>query len=513
MSKRIRFGEPFEPEVPIEELPPSSLILNYPGGQHQASFKVYIIQKVYEEIWGHLLETPNIESGGVLVGHPFKTFDGKITFVIVTAIIPQHSDDRSVGHFTVGPRETAQARTELELTYPGLVAVGWYHSHPGHGIFLSSQDMTIVRSIYNTSWNIALVIDPKRKREGIFVGAEGKQLGGSGYDQLNRSWISLRETPDCIKAINLYNQWKTNQDTQNNLQRLVRSSDQLKHWRVKGGYRDIAKSQKQVAPNPTPPSQQSSPTPPVLPYQPPPQPSRTSPKSSKKWLWVSALGMFLLGLFFCAAAFRITGKANPFGVLGILSFGFILSLVVVVPAWYVVSAQGSESSTFSDAATSPKQQIYSRLIPLAIIILVISSWCSLFWYTYAVGYEAVSEPSVVSPAEIATFTPFPTSTLTPIPPTNTPTAPPFPTNTPTSTPSSTDTPTSIPPTPTPAVTETFTPAAENESNSDQTTESTTLSPVPAASSTAPAQDNGNVLTNTETITETDPITNATETQP
>lgn len=515
MTSRISFGEPIEPEIPIEELPPASLILRDPSGQRRAPFQVYMIQKVYEEIWNHIMQTPNIESGGVLVGHPFGTFDGKTTFVIVSAAIPQHSDNRSVGHFTVAPREIDQARTEIELTYPGLTAVGWYHSHPGHGIFLSGQDMTIVRSIYNTSWNIALVIDPKKEKEGIFVGAEGERLGGHGYDQLGRSWISLRETPDCIKAINLYNQWKTNRDVLNRLQNLIQDSTQLKHWQIKG-YQGLPNPQENSISRPAPSVQQPSQAHSVPSYQPPPQPARASRKSEKKWLWLSASGMILLGLFFCVAAFRITNEANPLEVLGFVGLGFLFSLVAVVPAWHVISAQGVETSAFSGSVTSSSLQNYSRFIrrgSLAIITLVILSWCSLFWYTYSVGYKAVSEPPVVLPVETATFTPFPTSTFTPIPPTDTPTVLPSPTDTSTSIPSPTDTPTSPPPTPTPDVTETFTPVAESESSSEQTTESTTQSPVPADSATAPAQDNGNVLTSTETITGTDSITDTTETQP
>ena len=176
MNNRIRFGEPIELEVPTEALPPGDLLTaGSTKSQQRMPFQVYIVEDVYTAMWRHVNESPNIESGGVLVGHPFKTDNDQTTFVVVVGAIPQHSSDRSVAHFTVGPSETAAARMVIEQQYPGLVLVGWYHSHPGHGIFLSGQDMTIVRSIYNSPWHIAIVLDPIRKSEGILWGQKGQR--------------------------------------------------------------------------------------------------------------------------------------------------------------------------------------------------------------------------------------------------------------------------------------------------------------------------------------------------
>jgi proteasome lid subunit RPN8/RPN11 len=48
--------------------------------------------------------------------------------------------------------------------------VGWYHSHPGFGIFLSSSDEFIQRSFFsNRLWYIALVVDPIAEDWGAFA--------------------------------------------------------------------------------------------------------------------------------------------------------------------------------------------------------------------------------------------------------------------------------------------------------------------------------------------------------
>lgn len=244
MRQHIRFGEPFELTPPEEILPPNDLIIVDSGSNQRRSenFQIYIVDRVFGNIWEHLESNPDVEAGGLLVGHPFKCIDDPdITFVIITGAIRQDSDNRSVGHFTVGPRDIAVARGELEQKYPGLVVVGWYHSHPGHGVFLSGQDMQIVRSIYSADWHVALVIDPHQGERGkavFFQGAEGKKVPG---------WIELKETPVSVTAMALYNQSQellaqrqieTARNLLIDLKRLEEEQS-MTHWRRRGGYRDV----------------------------------------------------------------------------------------------------------------------------------------------------------------------------------------------------------------------------------------------------------------------------------
>jgi len=43
------------------------------------------------------------------------------------------------------------------------LVVGWYHSHPGHGCFLSSTDIGTQRSMFSKAYHSAIVIDPLRR--------------------------------------------------------------------------------------------------------------------------------------------------------------------------------------------------------------------------------------------------------------------------------------------------------------------------------------------------------------
>ena len=64
----------------------------------------------------------------------------------------------------------------LEEEYPGKRIVGWYHSHPDFGVFLSDLDLFIHRNFFNFPWQVAHVFDPVREEEGLFVWRDGEPV-------------------------------------------------------------------------------------------------------------------------------------------------------------------------------------------------------------------------------------------------------------------------------------------------------------------------------------------------
>lgn len=454
MSDRIRFGEPIEPPIPVEKLPPRSLLVNRANIRRDEPFQVYIVQSVYEEVWGHVSGSPRIECGGVLIGHPFQTLDGSITFVIVAGAIPQHSDNRSVGHFTVGPREIAAAREVMERKYPGLIPVGWYHSHPGHGIFLSGQDMTIVRSIYNSSWHIAMVIDPLHREEGVFVGAEGMQIGGQGGGALGTSWIGLRDVPDNVKAIALYDWARERRDeghpdlairALNKLQSLVQTSEELRHWREHGGYPNVAQMVADLSKLTRPfhiyklyedgkrafeagqwrdaiecfetlihsestyreadehlaLARRKLEREPPRPM--PPEPMRKQSQLSSVWLASSVVLTILFAVSFALGSVFFSHRVNSLIVTG---WGILLSLLAAFTAAYVVV---SKETVGADQPSSPRRATRSTyLIAERIGALVLMGLVVMIWVSYGLFASSMSRS-------------LPTATVSPVPSTLSPT--------------------------------------------------------------------------------------------
>jgi hypothetical protein len=53
--------------------------------------------------------------------------------------------------------------------YPDERIVGWYHSHPGFGVFLSDHDTFIHKNFFSSPQQVAWVYDPHSDEEGCFA--------------------------------------------------------------------------------------------------------------------------------------------------------------------------------------------------------------------------------------------------------------------------------------------------------------------------------------------------------
>lgn len=119
-----------------------------------------------EIVYPHVFGTADREVGGVLVGCISDT--GGLPLV-TGAIEALHADERrSALTFTQEAWEHVHRRLETDFHHDDQI-VGWYHSHPGFGIFLSDDDLFIHRHFFSGPSQIALVVDPLEGTEGVFV--------------------------------------------------------------------------------------------------------------------------------------------------------------------------------------------------------------------------------------------------------------------------------------------------------------------------------------------------------
>ena len=58
--------------------------------------------------------------------------------------------------------------------YPRHRIVGWYHSHPGFGVFLSEHDTFIHKNFFSSPGQVAWVFDPQSDEEGCFGWVNGR---------------------------------------------------------------------------------------------------------------------------------------------------------------------------------------------------------------------------------------------------------------------------------------------------------------------------------------------------
>ncbi len=136
---------------------------------------VYIDLDVLVSVTRHALEGLPNEVIGFLLGNRY-TWKGT-TFVHITASIMGKSvaSETSVAFAQDSLAEVAES---IRRDHPDKEIVGWYHSHPGYGCFLSPTDLTSHKLCFTMPHHVALVVDPLRKEAAFFRVVEGMNYEG-----------------------------------------------------------------------------------------------------------------------------------------------------------------------------------------------------------------------------------------------------------------------------------------------------------------------------------------------
>jgi proteasome lid subunit RPN8/RPN11 len=147
---------------------------DYPQAPRSAGNPVPIVIKrsVLEEIGEHGRSTQDIEVCGVMVGSIY--FDAAGPFLYVEAIIQGDHASGQAAQVTFTAETWAHVQDVMERDFTGLRVIGWYHTHPGYGIFLSEMDVFIHENFFDFPWQIAFVFDPKANEDGLFLWRDGK---------------------------------------------------------------------------------------------------------------------------------------------------------------------------------------------------------------------------------------------------------------------------------------------------------------------------------------------------
>jgi proteasome lid subunit RPN8/RPN11 len=142
-----------------------------PTSQREARFQVIVRQSVLNDVHAHAHSSLNAEICGVLVGD--VVLDDRGPFVYVEASIRGEFAASQIAGVTFTAETWTYMQGILDKEHPGKRIVGWYHSHPDFGVFLSEMDLFIHRHFFNLPWQVALVYDPIRSDEGMFVWRSG----------------------------------------------------------------------------------------------------------------------------------------------------------------------------------------------------------------------------------------------------------------------------------------------------------------------------------------------------
>lgn len=150
----------------------------FPGAPAIA-LRVHIEDSAYRQIDRHCNESKTVEVCGVLVGG-WKRDEGG-PYVDVSASIPGEAATSRFAEVTFTHETWARINERMDREFADRMIVGWYHTHPDFGVFLSDRDVFIHQHFFSAPGQIALVVDPVRKQEGVFIWSDGNPLLAPAY--------------------------------------------------------------------------------------------------------------------------------------------------------------------------------------------------------------------------------------------------------------------------------------------------------------------------------------------
>ena len=134
--------------------------------------EIYISADALEKVKEHAASNTASEIGGVLIGDVFS-YDGR-NYVNVTNVMRAEHAIGKTASITFTEDTWRAVLDDMEKKFPEKRIVGWYHSHPRYGVFLSEKDLFIHKNFFREAYQVAFVIDPVDKDCGFFEWHGGK---------------------------------------------------------------------------------------------------------------------------------------------------------------------------------------------------------------------------------------------------------------------------------------------------------------------------------------------------
>jgi proteasome lid subunit RPN8/RPN11 len=138
------------------------------------SLQVFVTQTAFKAINNHANSDLDNEVGGWLAGRWCKDIDTKVEYVVVEALLPAQQVRSGSTFLTFTHDSQVAMLAALEERYAKKGIVGWYHTHPRMGLFLSGYDTWLHDHFFPHPWQVALVVEPHSHTGGFFI-RNGKQ--------------------------------------------------------------------------------------------------------------------------------------------------------------------------------------------------------------------------------------------------------------------------------------------------------------------------------------------------
>ncbi len=135
----------------------------------EPGLSVFLTQRAFVRICAHAGSDLENEVGGWLVGkwrEDRKTGD---PFIIVEASLPAPHTRHGSAYLTFTQDSQVALYQNFKERHPDKELLGWYHTHPRMGIFLSDYDTWLHNHFFPFPYQVALVVEPHSASGGFFI--------------------------------------------------------------------------------------------------------------------------------------------------------------------------------------------------------------------------------------------------------------------------------------------------------------------------------------------------------
>jgi proteasome lid subunit RPN8/RPN11 len=170
-----------------------------------ADLPIFLDRRTADAIERHALSDTSVELGGILLGKECLDQATGLPFVWITHSLEAKHYANTQASFTYTHDSWEEITRQRDQLHPDLDIVGWYHTHPSFGIFLSHHDLFIHEHFFAQPLQVAYVVDPINQTRGFFQWRDDGLAQVNGYyltaDRADR--VSLaRQVNDLEKLSN-----------------------------------------------------------------------------------------------------------------------------------------------------------------------------------------------------------------------------------------------------------------------------------------------------------------------
>ena len=196
----VSYREPQRLRRPDRDRNFACLAYGTPGPEDLA---IFIDRRTVDAVERHALSDTSVELGGIVLGRECVDEETGKPFVWISEAIEAKHFENTQASFTYTHDSWGEITRERDQKHPELDIVGWYHTHPNFGIFLSGHDVFIQQHFFGQPLQVAYVVDPIRQTRGFFQWRAGELRQVDGYFVVapRQHRMALARTVDDLEGV------------------------------------------------------------------------------------------------------------------------------------------------------------------------------------------------------------------------------------------------------------------------------------------------------------------------